>query len=325
MSFDIDAGIQASNREVDRYRSFENNRRRYKQIPLEKVPEKMIEPQLTGWKIVRIIENDFLNMETIALLELKISGNICTPTGKTVYPNQLKTRDKYCTNECVVSAVQFVGAFNNTIKTLLENFTRKCSVEHSSRQAQNVELVSNFDPNFEYKLGHIVREKEYAKDGVGCVQGIHFFIDKQSCFQYLEGGFAGIPMEWPTITGPIEASDVELEPKPVRKDENERVPVTEITSEFIENIRTGITERIQNMERKFNGLPRMRNRNNRALEVNESANRDKSANRDEQEESGLRHRHSWSSTEIRDIELNRLLPESLTEKLEKKKRGCQIM
>lgn len=239
---EISNGIDESNKLLEYYKKFEQQRRKYKQEPLVKVPEKMLEPSITGWKIVRILANNQLDMDTIALLELKIYGTIHTPTGSVIRPANLQTGDKYCTNECVVSAVQFVGTFSENIKKLLENFTNN----------NDIKLVSNFDPNFEYKLGHIIREKESSKPGIGCTQGMHFFIDKKSCFQYLEGGFAGIPMCWPTITGPIESTDID------EKKLEQEIPVNYLNDEVIDNIRRCINEQVSNLSNKFKGLPRLK-------------------------------------------------------------------
>lgn len=242
----LESGFRESVQLYNQHLEYFYKRKKYIQKQLEKIPNHpSTQPTITGWKIVRIMSNGELDMEAIAILEMQITGDIKNPQGKKMIASDLKTTEKYCTDECRVVGVQFVGQFTPGIYDLLKNFMN----------SQKVKLVSNFDSAFEYKLGHIVRERECGEPGVGCAQGMYFFIDKLSCFKYLYGGFAGIPLSWPTIVPSVESSDIELKDMKVANE----IPAKLLTENIIDALReriAGVYGRID-MTKGFKGMPKM--------------------------------------------------------------------
>ena len=98
-------------------------------------------------------------------------------TGKKILPENMTPNTKYCTKTAIVTGLQFIG---NVL-----------SIEKILEMYKNGEgkIVSNFDSKFEYRLSNEITEPEFGQPGLGCVKGIHFFIDKRSALKYTTTGF----------------------------------------------------------------------------------------------------------------------------------------
>lgn len=139
-----------------------------------------------GYKIVRLVNKGYifegsLLSDTCAILTLGIDidqntiscGNVLSR----VPASRLEKNVKYCTDSCVVIGVQIIST-NQDNDYLLESI--------ASGQTQ---LVSNFNEKFIYELGNNIIEPNFGKPGKGCIQGIHFFINKEKALTYVNTGF----------------------------------------------------------------------------------------------------------------------------------------
>lgn len=133
-----------------------------------------------GYKIVRLV-NEVLLSDACAILTLGIDidqntiscGNVLSR----VPASRLEKNIKYCTNSCVVIGVQIISADRN-----VDDLSK--SIETGQTQ-----LVSNFNEKFIYELGNSINEPNFGKLGKGCIQGIHFFINKEKALTYVNTGF----------------------------------------------------------------------------------------------------------------------------------------
>jgi hypothetical protein len=98
-------------------------------------------------------------------------------TGERVEPENLRKGVKYCTQEALVAGAQFLGNIRSVEKCL------------RAFQCGRGRIVSNFNHNFVYVLGNRIREPNFGQKGAGCVQGIHLWMDKPSCFKYCKTGY----------------------------------------------------------------------------------------------------------------------------------------
>lgn len=155
---------------------------------------------LIGYKTVAIMDiNGEYIKEVVALIQIQVGLNIAFgETGKKIETaNELKSGQKLCTNKTTVNAVQFVGPIGLVQK-------------YGNMYVNNViELVSQFDSHFKYKLGESIIETSFGEPGIGCIQGIHFFLTKDQAIQYLKCGFTGLNLTGSMITSQITEKKVE--------------------------------------------------------------------------------------------------------------------
>ncbi len=178
-----------------------------RQVPL--IRYNMSAPALIGYKLANIKYTDLddvkiddmfreriftgsdrINTDVLALLQLSISENIAYgETGQMVKSAfDLRNGEKYCTNSAVCISVQFIGPISKVINM------------HEKLRQGKIKLTSIFKDDFEYKLGFMVNEPKFREPGIGCVQGIHYFMDKLSAIKYVKTGFGGISPFAITIT-----------------------------------------------------------------------------------------------------------------------------
>lgn len=86
--------------------------------------------------------------------------------------DKLQNGNKYCTNKCVVESVQFLGPSNQTLKCYNGFIAGRC------------QIISNFSDMFQYELGHEITETQFGYEGSGCIQGIHFFLDRKTALKW---------------------------------------------------------------------------------------------------------------------------------------------
>jgi len=98
-------------------------------------------------------------------------------TGKRVKPEDFKPGVKYCTKEAIVAGIQFLGNIQSVEKAMRA---------YDKGQGR---IVSNFDSEFEYILGHKVHVPDFGQPGRKCVKGVHLFIDKPSTLKYVKTGY----------------------------------------------------------------------------------------------------------------------------------------
>lgn len=161
-------------------------------------PDRISEVKFLGYKLAAIMieeEHRFvpnrpeLYMNAIALLHLSVLGSMkASDTGKDVPVNQLTHGTKLCTDEVITVGVQFLGPIQHTVKL----------VEYMN--AGKLTLVSQFNSKFKYRIGYKSTEPNFGQPGIGCIQGINFFPDKDSAIKYLAIGFGGINLFSPVIT-----------------------------------------------------------------------------------------------------------------------------
>lgn len=182
--------------------------------------------ELRLYKLVRILDlgrcgymghNNFTNnhyfeliMHTVALIELKIdTTKIAIKDGAFGGPillaSELKPTEKYIVRGAYVTGVQFIGPANH-VKEMYEKLKNN-----------ELSFVSNFDIHFKYKLGSYVEDPSFGLPGIGCVQGIHAFIDKREAIKYLKTGFSGIDLFCPTI-GTVDLDDRTIEHEQAEED-----------------------------------------------------------------------------------------------------------
>jgi hypothetical protein len=110
--------------------------------------------------------------------------------GNVLLADELKPGNKYITGRVNITGVQFIGSIKEA-KLMLAKLKNN-----------EIDMVSNFDIHFRYRIGSVIEEPSFGQDGIGCVQGIHFFIDKRTAIKYLKTGFTGIELLTPVITVP---------------------------------------------------------------------------------------------------------------------------
>ncbi len=120
--------------------------------------------------------------DVLAIIQISFTNNIAYgEDGRLVMSaSDLKQGNKYCTDKVICNAVQLIGPVNKVMKT------------QKDLKDGKLKLVSVFDGDFEYKIGCLIQEPKFLEQGNGCVQGIHFFIDKPSAIKYVKTGFGGI-------------------------------------------------------------------------------------------------------------------------------------
>jgi len=164
----------------------------------------LTEPKFIGYKLVAIMESEFgyepgmsigyvfdkkLYMHAIALVELSITGGIVHgEDGSPIIAGQIRLGSKLCTKSARVNNVQFIGPMSHTLKLV------------EMMNIHRLELVSQFNSDFKYRIGYESCEPNFKKPGIGCIQGIHFFATKKDAIKYLNIGFSGIDMFSPIIT-----------------------------------------------------------------------------------------------------------------------------
>lgn len=132
-----------------------------------------------------------LYMHCIALIQLSITGAIVYgDNGQAVKADELKEGSKLCTQSAIVNSVQFLGPIQYASQ-MLDKMNR-----------DKLELVSQFNQHFKYRIGYEVQEPAFGLAGIGCIQGIHFFATKNDAIRYLSIGFSGINLFSPCITEP---------------------------------------------------------------------------------------------------------------------------
>lgn len=161
------------------------------------IPEPLSDPSTIGYKLVccRML-NGNINLNICALLELAVDKIFHSTTGEPIALNQLKSGEKYCTDRVTVINASILGQTIDCIQAVKDLMNGK------------LRLVSNFDYKFIYELGQTICEPNFGKQGAGCVQGIHFFIDKQSAVKFIKTGFIHIDWFHPVATNKIESSDL---------------------------------------------------------------------------------------------------------------------
>lgn len=154
---------------------------------------------VTGYKLVALMHNGYYNseliMHSIGLLEIRVSGKIysSTPGGQLIsHADAIRRTDKLCTDVCMPVALQIMGPPDH-----VEELTH-------SMERGGLEMVSQFNSAFVYKLGAEIYEPKLGERGQGCIQGIHFFINKSEAIKYLKIGFAGINLFGCTISKAVE-------------------------------------------------------------------------------------------------------------------------
>lgn len=161
------------------------------------VPEALTDPTTIGYKLVCCKQtNGPIRFTICALLELAVDAIYISGTGQPVALNQLTAGEKYCTGRATVVNATIIGQTTDCMKAV------------SDLMNGRLQLVSNFDYKFIYELGQTVCEPNFGKQGAGCVQGIHFFINKAAAVRFIKTGFISIDNFSPVATNKIESSDL---------------------------------------------------------------------------------------------------------------------
>jgi hypothetical protein len=151
-----------------------------------------------GYKVARFTHKwRGLSLKVAVLLTLYVPSKetkvMMSHTNTVVEPNKtgFKNNVEYCCGTVIVAAMQFIGGPSDVITT----YNKYVKGEGG--------IVSNFDPNFKYQVSHKIVEPDFGSDGVGCVQGIHFFSTKQAAVRYAKlKGFIGDAVLTSTISAP---------------------------------------------------------------------------------------------------------------------------
>jgi hypothetical protein len=163
---------------------------------------------ITCFKVARLMSNGILSTNVVALVHLDVNiKNTHFKNGQTgaaiLNSGYLYAREEYCVGEAIVSGIQLMGNHDPVGKVL------------DMLQGGLARVVANHDPQFEYRLGHLLKEPEHGQPGRGCVKGIHLYADSESAIRYSGKGFFGFQIITPVIssrmTVPIE-SDVDVHP-----------------------------------------------------------------------------------------------------------------
>ncbi len=147
-----------------------------------------------GYKMARFAVGKSLSTQVAVLLTLHIpalsthvrastSGDLIQPTAYGMYD-----ATEYCTGRAIVAGIQFLGNIHG------------CSIAFDTFISGGGKIISNFDPNFLYTLGHELNEPEFGMRGIGCMKGIHFFKDKKSAIKYSNKGFIATEVTTPVIS-----------------------------------------------------------------------------------------------------------------------------
>ena len=100
---------------------------------------------------------------------------------------------------CALPIFRLIG------KDPLELFLIASGLESKAKEAV---CVSNFDQTFEYSLGVEIIDPNFGNPGLGCISGIHLFIDMKSAIQYMGEGFSEVSCDnVPIISQPFELGD----------------------------------------------------------------------------------------------------------------------
>lgn len=179
---DMQKGLIESVKQIIQDNNYTPNRL-YKTVrdithPLNNISDS--KPHFTGYKLVCILSNGFLNMNAAALIEIAINTAADPISGKEYTAAELKSGVNYITPSCKVNQVWIFGQ------------TVDVEIAYNALKRREAKLVSNFDPQFEYTLSEVSQEPEFGKQGKGCLQGIHFFIDKKSAFKFIKTNFIPI-------------------------------------------------------------------------------------------------------------------------------------
>lgn len=152
----------------------------------------------TGYKLVRLYNTDQkrIDMDCFAMLQLAIWDVRDSVTGVSLQANQLTSSAKYCTNAAMPVKSWLIGPH----KLLKERIK---AVRESKTQ-----FVSNFNAAFVYEFEKRITEPNFGQPGKGCIQGIHFFIDRKAAFRYIKTGFTSVDRSRLTMCGNITCEDI---------------------------------------------------------------------------------------------------------------------
>lgn len=155
---------------------------------------------LVGFKLARLMYKNELSLTSAALLELRFGTEIRTGIGGNIkQASELVTGEKYCVKSVIVTSIRLIG------KDPLELFLIATGLESKAKEAV---CVSNFDQTFEYSLGVEITDPNFGNPGLGCISGIHLFIDMKSAIQYMGEGFSEVSCDnVPIISQPFELGD----------------------------------------------------------------------------------------------------------------------
>lgn len=180
---------------IDRYNFVHSRNYSYSPYNISEFQENFF-----GYKLVRILTQENsgkeLNMDCVALLEIGIRRVANSNTGELLMASELVSGEKYCSQDAFVRAAWIIGPGKN-----ISNLVEKC-------RNDQLEFVSNYDIDFKYKFDQKVTEPNFGKRGKGCVQGIHFFINKKSALKYIRTGFTSIYTKCLTVSCGMDIGDV---------------------------------------------------------------------------------------------------------------------
>jgi hypothetical protein len=162
------------------------------------VDKKIVDaPNFTGYKLVRVIDDrKRLSTDCFALLQLSINSVRDSASGRELYAHELKSCEKYCTNAAT------------PIKSWLIGPSERVSIISEKCKKQEIQFVSNYDIDFKYEFDKTVVEPNFGKPGKGCIQGIHFFLDRKTAFRYIKTGFTSVDRSRLTMCGNITSEDL---------------------------------------------------------------------------------------------------------------------
>lgn len=211
---EINRAMMAGIREILRRRNF-IRRANYQSRMLHYPPEN----KLRVYKVARIMKGWDLLHDAVVIVGLNVfpeySRIFDSATGKETHLRGLNSRNKYMTDYAQVDSYKVVAKFDEIGSITQKLIDGRCHV------------VSNFDPKFCYRLGEAIREKSCGEKGVGCYQGMHFFLNEQESTKYAKSVWGAIP-SLPRIGKPVnddqgqEVIPIETEdsviPQMIRKD-----------------------------------------------------------------------------------------------------------
>ncbi len=161
-------------------------------------------PIIHGYKLVCLKENYVHGTyitDCAALIEIIVGQIAIGETGDLIKPSDMEKGQKYCTDIATATSVWIFGNPSSI---------PKCKEELKNNK---LILVSNFDPDFEYKINYTAIEGNYRRKGRNglCVQGIHFFPDPESAFKYSKTGFIATNNPVTIVTNRMGGYEIETE------------------------------------------------------------------------------------------------------------------
>ncbi len=189
---DKDAFLRSLNAYIDEC-NFRNSRN-YTSIP-RSIDDRH---NFVGYKLVvlRDLDKKCIDDTCFALLELGVWSVRDSVHGRCLASSQLTNGEKYCTDSAVPLRAWIIGAHE-----LLKDRVEQC-------RRGRIQFVSNYDAEFVYAFDQKITEPNFGKPGKGCLQGIHFFIDRKSAFRYIKTGFISVDRSRLTISGNVSSEDV---------------------------------------------------------------------------------------------------------------------